>query len=104
MDTPSGGEIVLAGLPLSDKDEDERARMRRQHIGFVFQFFNLLEGMSALENVALAALIAGAPRRQRGARAREAFSTCSGSPRRRTTLPASCRAASASGSRSPGRW
>jgi putative ABC transport system ATP-binding protein len=70
VDTPSGGEIVLAGLQVSDMDEDERARMRRQHLGFVFQFFNLLEGMSALENVALAALIAGAPRRRAEASAR----------------------------------
>jgi putative ABC transport system ATP-binding protein len=70
VDTPSGGEIVLAGLQVSDMDEDERAHMRRQHIGFVFQFFNLLEGMSALENVALAALIAGAPRGRAEASAR----------------------------------
>ena len=70
VDTPTGGEIVLAGQPLSDKDEDERARVRRQHIGFVFQFFNLLEGMSTLENVVLAAVIAGAPRRRGEARAR----------------------------------
>jgi putative ABC transport system ATP-binding protein len=70
VDTPTGGEIVLAGLSLSDRDEDERARMRRRHIGFVFQFFNLLEGMSALENVAIAAVIAGAPRRLAEASAR----------------------------------
>ncbi len=70
VDTPTRGEIVLAGLSLAGKDEDERARIRREHIGFVFQFFNLLEGMSALENVALSAVIAGATRRQAEARAR----------------------------------
>jgi putative ABC transport system ATP-binding protein len=70
VDIPTGGEIVVAGQPLSSKDEDARARMRREHIGFVFQFFNLLDGMSALENIALAAAIAGAPRKVAEARAR----------------------------------
>jgi putative ABC transport system ATP-binding protein len=70
VDTPTSGEVVLAGVPLSGQDEDGRARLRREHIGFVFQFFNLLEGMSALENVALAAVIARTPRRQAGERAR----------------------------------
>jgi putative ABC transport system ATP-binding protein len=63
VDTPMRGEVMLAGLALSGADEDARTRIRRKHIGFVFQFFNLLEGMSALENVVLAAVIAGAPRR-----------------------------------------
>jgi putative ABC transport system ATP-binding protein len=71
LDKPSDGEIVLAGLRLSDKREDELARIRRAHIGMVFQFFNLLEEMSALENVTLAAAIAGAPRRQAEKRARD---------------------------------
>jgi putative ABC transport system ATP-binding protein len=64
VDTPTRGEIMLAGLSLSSGGEDARTRIRRAHIGFVFQFFNLLEGMSALENVVLAAVIGGAPRRQ----------------------------------------
>ena len=70
VDSPSGGEIVLAGESLVDKDEDQLARMRRAHIGFVFQFFNLLEGMSVLENVVLAAVIAGGSRSQGETRAR----------------------------------
>jgi putative ABC transport system ATP-binding protein len=64
VDTPTRGEIMLAGLSLSSGGEDARTRIRREHIGFVFQFFNLLEGMSALENVVLAAVIAGAPRQR----------------------------------------
>jgi putative ABC transport system ATP-binding protein len=64
VDIPTRGEIMLAGLSLSSVGEDARTRIRREHIGFVFQFFNLLEGMSALENVVLAAVIAGAPRRR----------------------------------------
>jgi putative ABC transport system ATP-binding protein len=70
VDTPKAGEIRLAGVSLAGTDEDERARMRREHIGFVFQFFNLLEGMTTLENVVLAAVIAGAPRRRAEASAR----------------------------------
>jgi putative ABC transport system ATP-binding protein len=64
LDRPTGGEIRVGGVSVSEKGEDERARMRRRHIGLVFQFFNLLEGMSALENVSLAGVIAGAPRRE----------------------------------------
>jgi putative ABC transport system ATP-binding protein len=71
LDSPSDGEIVLAGSPLADRDENERARLRRAHIGIVFQFFNLLEEMSVLDNVALSAAIAGAPRRQAETRARD---------------------------------
>ncbi|HWC10966.1 MAG TPA: ABC transporter ATP-binding protein [Acidimicrobiales bacterium] len=71
LDTPSEGEIVLAGESLAGKDENQLARMRRSHIGIVFQFFNLLEGMSVLENVALPAIIAGSSRKQAETRARD---------------------------------
>lgn len=71
LDTPSDGEIVLAGIPLTGKDENQLAHIRREHIGIVFQFFNLLEGMSVLENVTLPAVIAGMPRRQAESRARD---------------------------------
>jgi putative ABC transport system ATP-binding protein len=71
LDTPTEGEVVVAGESLSDKDENDLARMRRKHIGIVFQFFNLLEGMSVLENVTLPAIVAGAPRKQAETRARD---------------------------------
>jgi putative ABC transport system ATP-binding protein len=71
LDTPTDGEIAVAGESLVGKDENELARMRRRHIGIVFQFFNLLEGMSVLENVTLPAIIAGMPRRQAETRARD---------------------------------
>ena len=71
LDAPTEGEIVVAGESLVDKDENELARMRRRHIGIVFQFFNLLEGMSVLENVTLPAVIAGTKRRQAESRARD---------------------------------
>jgi putative ABC transport system ATP-binding protein len=71
LDVPSDGQIVLAGIPLVGKDENELARIRRAHIGFVFQFFNLLEEMTALENVALPAAIAGSGHAQAESRARD---------------------------------
>src|SRR5687767_11377932 len=63
LDTADEGTIVLAGEEVTGKTDDELARMRRRHIGIVFQFFNLLEGMSVLENVALPAIVAGMKRR-----------------------------------------
>jgi putative ABC transport system ATP-binding protein len=71
LDTPSEGDISVAGESLIGKDENELARMRRKHIGIVFQFFNLLEGMSVLENVTLPAVVAGAGRKQAETRARD---------------------------------
>jgi putative ABC transport system ATP-binding protein len=71
LDTPTDGEISLAGESLVGKSEDELAIMRRKHIGIVFQFFNLLESMSVLENVTLPAVIAGAPRKRAESRARD---------------------------------
>ena len=71
LDVPTDGEIVLAGESLAGRDENDLARMRRAHIGIVFQFFNLLEGMSVLENVTLPAVIAGTGRRTAEGRARD---------------------------------
>ena len=71
LDTPTEGEIVVAGESLGGKGENELAYMRRRHIGIVFQFFNLLEGMTVLENVTLPAVIAGTRRRQAESRARD---------------------------------
>ena len=71
LDTPSEGEILVAGESLAGKDENDLARMRRKHIGIVFQFFNLLEGMSVLENVTLPAVVAGSSRKQAESRARD---------------------------------
>ncbi|MGZ3017024.1 ATP-binding cassette domain-containing protein, partial [Pseudomonas aeruginosa] len=49
----SGGEVRLAGHALGDLDEDQRARVRAAHVGFVFQSFQLLDSLDALENVML---------------------------------------------------
>jgi putative ABC transport system ATP-binding protein len=71
LDTPSDGEIYVAGEPLGGKTETELAHLRRQHVGFVFQFFNLLDDTTALENVALPAVVAGLARRRADERARD---------------------------------
>ena len=71
LDTADDGEITLAGDLVTSKSEDDLARMRRTHIGIVFQFFNLLEGMTVLENVVLPAMIAGSKRKPAETRARD---------------------------------
>jgi putative ABC transport system ATP-binding protein len=71
LETPSDGEVVLAGESLAGKNESELAHLRRRHIGFVFQFFNLLEEATTLENVTLPAVVAHVPRRRAEARARD---------------------------------
>src|SRR6202042_2074750 len=65
------GTIVVAGEQVTGRGEDDLARLRRRHIGIVFQFFNLLDGMTVLENVALPAVIAGRSRRAAESRARD---------------------------------
>ena len=71
LDVADDGDVIVAGQPLGGKSESELAIMRRQHIGIVFQFFNLLEGMTALENVLMPALIAGRKRKVAETRARD---------------------------------
>ena len=53
LDLPSSGSVVLAGNDLASLDEDQRARVRAEHVGFVFQSFQLLDSLNALENVML---------------------------------------------------
>ncbi|MCG6116714.1 MAG: ABC transporter ATP-binding protein [Aquimonas sp.] len=60
LDTPSSGEVWLAGQALSKLDEDGRAAVRGRHVGFVFQSFQLLPSLTALENVMLPLELAGA--------------------------------------------
>jgi putative ABC transport system ATP-binding protein len=59
LDTPSEGEYILDGLPVSQLDKDLLAAARNRKIGFVFQQFNLLPRQSALENVALPLVYGG---------------------------------------------
>jgi putative ABC transport system ATP-binding protein len=68
LDQPSAGEIVLLGQRLADLDEDARARLRAGRIGFVFQSFQLLPALTAVENILLPLeLIGRADARERAA-------------------------------------
>ena len=60
LDLPTSGRVELAGQPLSELDEDGRALLRARHVGFVFQSFQLLASLTALENVMLPLELAGA--------------------------------------------
>jgi putative ABC transport system ATP-binding protein len=71
LDRPDDGSVRLAGTEVTDLSESRLAKVRRQHVGLVFQFFHLLEGMTVLENVVLAALVAGSSRRQAEGRGHE---------------------------------
>ena len=71
LDVADEGTITVAGELVTGRTEDELSQLRRRHIGIVFQFFNLLEGMTVLENVALPAVIAGRKRRVAESRARD---------------------------------
>jgi len=71
LDRPDSGEIWLDGKPLSKLDDAERTLLRRERVGLIFQFFNLLPLLTALENVTLPLLLAGAPRSKAERRADE---------------------------------
>jgi putative ABC transport system ATP-binding protein len=71
LDVPDEGTITIAAEDITGRSEDDLARMRRKHIGIVFQFFNLLESMTVLENVVLPAVIAGMKRKPAETRARD---------------------------------
>ncbi len=69
IDRPTRGEVWVAGRELSRLSDDELTRERRDHIGIVYQFFNLLATLDVRENVALPALLAHRPEREALARA-----------------------------------
>src|SRR6202162_1969220 len=71
LDRPTEGEIELDGAVLSRLSDDELTRVRRDKIGFIFQFFNLLPTLSCLENVSLPLHLRGWPRKKVEERARE---------------------------------
>ena len=73
LDTPSAGSYRFRGLPVERLSRDERALLRRGHLGFVFQGFNLLNRTTALENVELPLIYRRVPRAERHARARRAL-------------------------------
>jgi putative ABC transport system ATP-binding protein len=62
IDTPSSGSVCIGGVDLTALDERRRTLFRRDRIGFIFQFFNLIPTLSVLENVTLPSELAGLPR------------------------------------------
>lgn len=74
LDRPSSGTIELDGVPLSGIPDRELTTIRRDKIGFIFQFFNLLPTLTALENVAIPLHLRGWNRKKAHARARELLS------------------------------
>ena len=71
LDRPTQGDVELDGQPLSKLSDDELTRVRRDKIGFIFQFFNLLPTLSSLENVSLPLHLRGWPRKKVEERARQ---------------------------------
>ncbi len=71
LDTPTSGSYMLNGVDVSSMSDDELAEIRNKEIGFVFQTFNLLPRTTALGNVALPMVYAGASKQERMARATE---------------------------------
>ncbi|MEV7590814.1 ABC transporter ATP-binding protein [Streptomyces sp. NPDC089922] len=71
LDRPTSGTVEVQGQDLGRLDETGLALFRRRHIGMVFQFFNLIDDLPALDNVALAAQLTGTPARQARRRALE---------------------------------
>jgi putative ABC transport system ATP-binding protein len=75
LDRADEGTVALAGVRTEELSAARLARLRRRHVGLVFQFFHLIEHLSALENVALAALIAGTKPAAAATRARDLLDT-----------------------------
>ena len=71
MDRATAGTVAVDGVSLADLDDDALTRLRRERVGFVFQFFNLLPTLTLAENIALPLLLAGVPPAEGAARARE---------------------------------
>ncbi|MGC8827444.1 MAG: ABC transporter ATP-binding protein [Anaerolineae bacterium] len=71
LDRPTEGRVLLAGQDLTRMDDDSLTLLRRRKIGFVFQFFNLIPVLTALENVALPLLLDGVPAKEARQRAVE---------------------------------
>ena len=87
LDRPTAGSVVVHGEDLGALSETGLALFRRHHIGMIFQFFNLLDDLPALDNVALAAQLTGTPARHARRRALELLDEL-GIADRRNTYPA----------------
>lgn len=75
LDTPTSGKILINGKDATGLDDNARTRLRRESIGFVYQFHNLLPEFSALENVIVPQMIANTPRKDAKVRAEKILTT-----------------------------
>ena len=73
LDRPSSGEYRFNGVEIATLDQDQRALLRRNYLGFVFQGYNLLPRTTALDNVEVPLIYKGLPKSERQSRAREAL-------------------------------
>lgn len=71
LDRPTSGKVIIAGKNISRMSENKLGEIRRDSIGYIFQFYNLIPVLTAYENVELPMLIAGVGKEKRSARARE---------------------------------
>lgn len=71
LEKPDRGEITICGEACSGMNDDERTRVRRDHLGFVYQYHHLLPEFSALENIVVPQMVAGVPKSEAKKRARE---------------------------------
>ena len=95
VDTPSSGQVLLEGVDLSTLDDNQRTLIRRRRLGFIFQAFNLLPILTAVENVALPLELDGISASEARRRALEALNQVDMAARR-SISPACCRAANSS--------
>jgi putative ABC transport system ATP-binding protein len=71
LDRPSYGKVYIGDIEISRITNNDLARLRAKRVGFVFQFFNLLQGLTAIENVEIAMMLAGVPDSEQRVRAEE---------------------------------
>ena len=102
MDFPTAGEVLIDGRSTQSLAEAELTALRRRRVGFVFQFFQLLPTLTALENVELPLLLAGAARTAETARERLRWVGLE--EKAGSHAVSAFRAARCSGWRSPARW
>lgn len=74
LEKPDGGEVFVGGKPTSHMNDKERTRIRREELGFVYQFHHLLPELSAIENVVMPQLIRGLPKAEAEDRASQILS------------------------------
>lgn len=74
LDRPSGGKVWLDDTEISTLDNSSLASLRGEKVGFVFQFFNLLQGLTAQENIETAMMLAGIPEKEQASRSLELLS------------------------------